>query len=916
MVTANDVKKAIYYLGKKNLFKKIVLQFNLSDLHFVLHGRWTLAKLKCTGLLIGKDAYRQYYTMQPGEPFDIAKHNDACNSIEQTFLHQGYCDGIVTSDLQKDTKTKTITTILHLQRGPQYTIGTVTLKLTSPTTIEKKSDNMQQLCKTIKSCFLNSLAGHTYNKNTIREKTKALHHYLGQKGFLQPTIELQEKIIRTHKKVDLIFRVHVQHKNYFAFSGNHYFSDTQLRNALLEFGSSASLLPTPILAQELQKMYHDKGFWHTTITSQENTSQTLFTIEEGPRATIKAIEFSGVQHFDKEQLASNHFLSFVRQKYFDTTYLKQALDSLLAFYMQQGFWQITVLKTDFIPHEKQHNWYTMRITLDEQQQTYLGTAHVPGHLEAELYLSPLLHTTDSNTQNKQIELKSKNKKKNLNNSNNIPFNFILVQQQREKLTTFFTKRGYSTIQLKPKYTQQLKEKHCVIDIDWHVTLDTKEKRFGKTIIQSNSAFNTTYIMRELAYKEKEAWNQNALKKTINNLKELSIFEHIHLQQDHTYPFDNEQPLILNIQHDDPFEVRTRAGFALRQLSKHFVFGGVTYTAGGTFLYKNPFERGDLIRANVDISRSHRTVQLQYHMPWFFKWPVRTLVQGYTNKHVQPGTIDELKHVYDVTQQGFLLGTHRTWHYVQMGSTVGIEWSKTEVCDDCQYHAIDETHIANAINFAPQLLDKNIAYLMIEPSFFINYLDNTLKPTRGSLSVISCKGMFPLSTIGIRAYLLKIMAEQSFFIPILPFVIAIRIRIGHIFHEQFYTINPTERFYLGGAHSIRSYETDMVPPLGKITNKSSHISFVPQGGKSMFSVNLEVRFPLYKELGAVLFHDIGTLSTSGFADIRTKNVVGGTGLGLRYDTPIGPIRFDVAFKWHKPDPSITRYAWFLTIGHAF
>ena len=144
----------------------------------------------------------------------------------------------------------------------------------------------------------------------------------------------------------------------------------------------------------------------------------------------------------------------------------------------------------------------------------------------------------------------------------------------------------------------------------------------------------------------------------------------------------------------------------------------------------------------------------------------------------------------------------------------------------------------------------------------------------------------------------------------------KIRFGHIFNGNFSSIMPPERFYLGGEHSIRSYEADFAPPLGSFINDDDKRVFVPQGGKSMVNVSLEARFPLYGNLGGVLFQDLGALAQNKLAELKGGKFLGATGFGLRYLTPIGPIRFDIGFKWHRHDEEQSRFAWFLTIGESF
>ena len=146
--------------------------------------------------------------------------------------------------------------------------------------------------------------------------------------------------------------------------------------------------------------------------------------------------------------------------------------------------------------------------------------------------------------------------------------------------------------------------------------------------------------------------------------------------------------------------------------------------------------------------------------------------------------------------------------------------------------------------------------------------------------------------------------------------ALRAKFGHIFKESFSKIMPPERFYLGGANSLRGYLPDRCPPLGKYTDDSGQVHYVPQGGKSMLNMNMELRCPLIKSLTMALFQDVGVLVDDVKKINQDKSNLSATGVGLRYMTPFGPLRFDVGWKWKKSYPNDSRYSWFLTFGHAF
>ena len=61
---------------------------------------------------------------------------------------------------------------------------------------------------------------------------------------------------------------------------------------------------------------------------------------------------------------------------------------------------------------------------------------------------------------------------------------------------------------------------------------------------------------------------------------------------------------------------------------------------------------------------------------------------------------------------------------------------------------------------------------------------------------------------------------------------------------------------------------------------------------MFNCNFEVRFPIYHDFEGAVFLDSGVLIKDSVND-APKNMLGGAGFGFRYNTPIGPIRFDIA-----------------------
>jgi outer membrane protein assembly complex protein YaeT len=112
----------------------------------------------------------------------------------------------------------------------------------------------------------------------------------------------------------------------------------------------------------------------------------------------------------------------------------------------------------------------------------------------------------------------------------------------------------------------------------------------------------------------------------------------------------------------------------------------------------------------------------------------------------------------------------------------------------------------------------------------------------------------------------------------------------------------ERFYSGGSTSIRAFPDFQAGPRDLVTG-------FPIGGNVLFTNNVELRFPLIGgNLGAVLFEDFGNVyqSLSHFSlrfrqeDLQDFNyTVQDAGFGIRYRTPIGPVRLDFSFSPNAP-----------------
>lgn len=232
----------------------------------------------------------------------------------------------------------------------------------------------------------------------------------------------------------------------------------------------------------------------------------------------------------------------------------------------------------------------------------------------------------------------------------------------------------------------------------------------------------------------------------------------------------------------------------------------------------------------------------------------------------------------------------------------------------------------------------------ETTFVHDTRDNPADATRGSYTLLD--GSVSAAKLGSEASFVRFLGQNSTYHRFGAHLVfarntqfgvesaygrarAVSVPGGTVFTTQ---IPLAERFFAGGGDSLRAFSLNQAGPRDPITG-------FPVGGNALFVNSLELRMPFRNgRYGVVLFNDSGNVY-SQIEEMRLLKFVQSSppdlnytvdalGLGFRYQTPIGPIRFDVAYGPNTPRYIVApagrpaevlrlpRFQYFVSIGQSF
>jgi outer membrane protein assembly complex protein YaeT len=448
---------------------------------------------------------------------------------------------------------------------------------------------------------------------------------------------------------------------------------------------------------------------------------------------------------------------------------------------------------------------------------------------------------------------------------------------------------------------------------------------GRVIIVGNVRTRTETIERELRVKSGDPFSAAAISESQGRLAALGLFRRVRISE-LRHGNETTRDLLVNVEEGPLTTIGYGFGAEGRRLAQ-------TTDTGTT-------ERFDVApRALFEVGRrnlfgKNRSVNL-------FASVSRSLVSPLTEYRVV-ATLREPR-LFDTPADAFLNGTveqqHRsTFDFARRSLSASVERRFPGPYRITGAYQLQRTRVFNLV--AGQN-DPNFPFIdRAFPQFLLSSFSGSLiRDTRDdaldthSGNYFSANGQLAAHAIGSEVSLVKSFFTAQMFRTIShtrPIVFAGSARLGlatGFTDARLETatgvelttqgeLPASERFFAGGDTTVRGFAVDQLgvrhfpPELGDTIDKDGFAI----GGNGLIVLNAELRVPVTGGLGVVAFLDTGNVyarvSTIELAELRSA--VGG---GIRYKSPVGPLRIDFGVKV-RPLPTESRSAWFVSFGQAF
>jgi outer membrane protein insertion porin family len=901
--------------GSETVTVDVIPDISGLRLDFILEPAYYLGMVDFQGISKSFSYTRllQVVDLQQEYPYDQARIPVAEAALLNFLQRNGFFQAKAHADLQIDDANRLVNVTFFVQAGEQARIGSV--ELHGPAGSEQAW--LLRKTRSLRAKFTGGLLkpGKPYTPERIKAATSLIKLSLARQHRLESKVQEAPPQYRADtNRVDVSFNVEAGPLVLVTVTGARlsaipFASKRQLKKLIPIFSESAI---DPDLVQEgqqnLTNYFQNKGFFDAKVTTnlQQQPDRVVlsYNIDRGIKYKVDRISFQG-----NRRIAAKDLSPVVQVKRahawthgsISQKLLKQSADNLLALYRDKGYEnaKVTPKVTEREPK------IDVAFEIEEGAQTMVDQVQVTGN-----------HSVPENqlTAPHGFELKS-----------GAPFSGRQLSDDRNRISAMYLNRGYLNAEVKTTVSRHANDPHLV-DVTFAIS-EHQMVRVSKVVYLGQKRTQLPLIQKTANLRPTVPMERGQLLLAETRLYDLNIFDWSSVGPRKPITDQTAEDTLVKVHEARRNEITYGFGFEVSHRGGNVPSGTVAIPGGGAtiglgsnqiapsqatfasplgsieFSRRNLRGLGETASGSILLSRLDQRVITSYLQPHFLGSGWSSLgsfsLERTTENPLYAASLG------DVSFQVEKLISRRTNTRLQLR----YDFNKTVL-----------SHLLVPELVLPQ--DQNIHLSTFSSTVIRDTRDKPLDAHRGVFSTLNL-AITPQS-LGSSAGFAKFFGQYAFYKPFHSIVFANSLRLGLAKALDGSFVPTSQLYFSGGGTSFRSFPIDeagpqrLVPFCNVLKNQTGCVNVtVPLGGRQLFIANSEVRFPLrvMKNLGGVVFYDGGNvysaISFSNFATNYTNTV----GIGLRYATPIGPIRIDLGHNLN-PVPGINPTQYYITLGQAF
>ena len=434
----------------------------------------------------------------------------------------------------------------------------------------------------------------------------------------------------------------------------------------------------------------------------------------------------------------------------------------------------------------------------------------------------------------------------------------LVARDLQSIQSLYNKEGYIYASIEPHYESETGRLLYQIS-------EGIQTKFGRFYFDGEGRIKLHVLEREFENLDGAVFNREKLVEARRRLFNLGIFREIRIQT--PGQLEAQETIDVNV------DAKVRAPGSMSLSGGYSPSEGVRGTIGAT--HNNIHKRN--IRAGLQfrIGTRGNLYELTLSEPWF-----KPPLIGHTI-----GTLrlfeDNLEENNDIRARGVTANIAKRLGSI---SNLAIQYKYQEL------HQSDSDKSANVSSLGISLHRDN--------------RDGFLNPRNGWFNEVAVE--YAGEFLGGETRFLKFTTDNRFYKQFRRVVVASALRLGWLQPNrarEIVDLLSFERFWAGGSTTVRGYDERSLGP-GELDNPRGDVLLI---------FNAELRFPIYRFIGAALFFDTGNVwDKLQLSEIERNLPRSAIGVGLRIETPLGPARLDSGFQLTEKFPRRIH----IELGHAF